>query len=87
MDKTMDKTFRQRFDDYLSKSNSSKYLLPDQKTYQELLSGLLRAGFYYEKKKYEVLDVGGLKKIIKVRIISLYCFLRYIHQSVYCFVY
>lgn len=64
--------FRLRFEEHLRNGGYSKFCLPDQETYQTIvdqLSGKVsekHRSLYYLRKKFEILEVGGLQKVIKV---------------------
>ena len=64
--------FRRRYEQHLGNGGYTKFCLPDQETYQNIidqLSGTVsekHRSLYYLRKKFEILKVGGLQKIIKV---------------------
>ena len=64
--------FRLRFEEHLENGGYTKFCLPDQETYQDMIDQLSGAvsekhrSLYYLRKKFEIMEVGGLQKIIKV---------------------
>ncbi|KAK7092534.1 hypothetical protein V1264_008265 [Littorina saxatilis] len=64
--------FRIRFEEHLGNGGYTNFCLPDQETYQtiiNLLSGTVsekHRSLYYLRKKFEILEVGGLQKVIKL---------------------
>ncbi|KAL8559051.1 hypothetical protein ACOMHN_008239 [Nucella lapillus] len=60
--------FRQRFEEGLDGTTSNSYMLPDVEMHQSMVDELAQSSkkAYYLKQKFEMIQIAGRKKIIKL---------------------
>ena len=75
--------FRERFNEKLNEGTYAMYSLPENEEYQYIVGVLHESStvkdraYYYLRQKFEIMDVGGIKKIIKVTFTPVLYFLNF----------